>query len=59
MEAIGELLLLLLAARVFGVLLERISLPSAVGEMIAGMVLISVAQFAGPFRAFLEGFARQ
>ena len=55
MEAIGALLLLLLAARVLGALAERISLPSAVGEMLAGMVLISVAQFAGPFQGFFEG----
>jgi len=55
MEVIGAILLLLIAARVFGFLVERVSLPSAVGEMLAGMVLISVAQFAGPFRAFFEG----
>lgn len=55
METIGAIFLVLIAARVFGVISERISLPSAVGEMLAGMVLISVAQFAGPFRGFLEG----
>jgi Kef-type K+ transport system membrane component KefB len=55
METIGALLLLLLAARVSGLLMERIFLPSAVGEMLAGMVLISIAQFAGPFRPFIEG----
>lgn len=44
MESIGVLLLLLLAARVFGMLAERLLLPSAVGEMVAGMVLISTAQ---------------
>lgn len=55
MEAIGALLMLLFAARVFGALVERISLPSAVGEMLAGMVLISVAQVAGPHQTFFEG----
>src|SRR6056297_911319 len=55
METIGALVLLLLAARVSGMLMERIFLPSAVGEMLAGMVLISVAQIAGPFRPFIEG----
>ena len=54
MEAIGALLILLLTARVFGALVEQISLPSAVGEMLAGMVLISVAQFAGPHQTFFE-----
>jgi len=55
MEVIGAIFLLLVTARVFGLLVGRISLPSAVGEMLAGMVLISIAQFAGPFRGFLEG----
>ena len=55
MEAIGALLILLLTARFLGALVERISLPSAVGEMLAGMVLISVAQFAGPHQTFFEG----
>lgn len=55
MEAIGALLILLLTARFFGALVERISLPSAVGEMLAGMVLISVAQFAGPHQTFFAG----
>ena len=54
METIGALLLMLLAARFFGLLLERLSLPSAAGEMLAGMVLISVAQLAGPFQPFIE-----
>jgi len=55
MEAIGALLILLLTARFLGALVERISLPSAVGEMLAGMVLILLAQFAGPHQTFLEG----
>lgn len=55
MEAIGALLILLLAARLLGALVERISLPSAVGEMLAGMVVISVAQIAGPHQIFFEG----
>lgn len=55
MEAIGALLILLLTARFFGALVERISLPSAVGEMLAGMVLILVAQFAGPHQTFFAG----
>ncbi|MFY0692230.1 MAG: cation:proton antiporter [Paracoccaceae bacterium] len=55
MEAIGALLILLLTARFLGALVERISLPSAVGEMLAGIVLISAAQFAGPHQTFLEG----
>lgn len=55
MEAIGALLILLLAARFLGALAERISLPSAVGEMLAGMALISVAQFTGPHQTFFEG----
>jgi Kef-type K+ transport system membrane component KefB len=55
MEAIGALLILLLTARFLGALVERISLPSAVGEMLAGMVLVSVAQFAGPHQTFFEG----
>jgi Kef-type K+ transport system membrane component KefB len=58
MEAIGALLLLLLAARVLGALVERISLPSAVGEMLAGMVLISVAQLAGPHQTFFESLPK-
>ena len=57
METIGALLILLLAARALGALVERISLPSAVGEMLAGMMLVSVALFAGPHQAFLEGLA--
>jgi Kef-type K+ transport system membrane component KefB len=56
MEAIGALLILLLAARILGALVERISLPSAVGEMLAGMLLVLTAQFAGPHQAFFEGF---
>ena len=55
MEAIGALLILLLTARLLGALVERISLPSAVGEMLAGMVLISAAHFGGPHHAFFEG----
>lgn len=54
MQTIGALLFILVAARVFGLLLERLSLPSAVGEMLAGMILISVAQFTGPFAPFIE-----
>lgn len=54
MDIIGALLLLLLAARIFGALAERIRLPSAVGEMVAGMVLVSIAPFAGSFQGFLE-----
>ena len=52
MEAISALLMLLLAARFLGALVERISLPSAVGEMLAGMVLVSFAQFGGPHQTF-------
>lgn len=55
MEAIGALLILLLTARFLGALAERVSLPSAVGEMLAGMVLISLAQFAGPHQTFFQG----
>ena len=55
MEVIGALLLLLLSARLFGALADRVQLPSAVGEMLAGMFLVSIAHFAGPFREFLEG----
>ncbi len=55
MEAIGALLILLLTARILGALAERISLPSAVGEMLAGIVLISIAQFAGPHQTFFAG----
>ena len=55
MEAIGALLILLLTARLLGALVERISLPSAVGEMLAGMVLISAAHFGGPHQTFFEG----
>ena len=54
MEAIGALLLLLLAARALGTVAEWLSLPSAVGEMLAGMMLISLAYFAGPHQAFLH-----
>lgn len=54
MEAIGALLILLLTARFLGALVERISLPSAVGEMLAGIVLILAAQFVGPHQTFLE-----
>lgn len=55
MEVFGALLLLLLVARIFGALAERFSLPSAVGEMLAGMLLVSVAHLTGPLRAFFEG----
>lgn len=53
MDIIGALLLLLLAARIFGALAERVRLPSAVGEMVAGMVLVSAVPLAGPFQDFI------
>ena len=55
MEVIGAILVLLVAARLFGALAERIGLPTAVGEMVAGMVIILSAQIAGPHQAFVEG----
>lgn len=55
MAAIGVVLLLLLTARVFGAIAERISMPSSIGEMLAGMMLISMAQLGGPYQAFFEG----
>jgi Kef-type K+ transport system membrane component KefB len=54
MEIIGALLLLLLTARVFGAIAEGISMPSAVGEMSAGMVLVLSAYIPGPHQAFVE-----
>ncbi|MEM9104906.1 MAG: cation:proton antiporter [Pseudomonadota bacterium] len=48
MEILGALLVLLLAARFFGEIAARIGLPSAVGEMLAGMVLVLSASFTGP-----------
>lgn len=54
MEIIGALLLLLLTARVFGAIAERIGMPTAVGEMSAGMVLVLSAYIAGPHQAFVE-----
>ena len=54
MEAIGALLLLLLTARAFGAVAERLFLPSAVGEMLAGITLVSLGYFAGPQQAFLQ-----
>ncbi len=55
MEVIGAILVLLVAARLFGELAERIGLPSAVGEMLAGMVIVLSAQIAGPHQEFVEG----
>ena len=52
MEILGALLVLLLAARVFGEIASRIGLPSAVGEMLAGMVLVLSAGLPGPHREF-------
>jgi Kef-type K+ transport system membrane component KefB len=55
MEVIGALLALLLSARLFGALGERIGLPSAVGEMSAGMVLVLSTYVAGPHQKFVYG----
>ncbi len=52
MEVIGALLVLLLSARVSGEIAERMGLPSAVGEMMAGMLLVISANFAGPHQSF-------
>jgi len=57
MEIIGALLVLLLAARVFGSVSHRAGLPPAVGEMLAGIVLVSTAYVSGPHQAFVEGLA--
>jgi len=57
MQIIGALLLLLLTARLFGGLSHRMGLPPAVGEMLAGMVLVLSAYVAGPHQAFVEGLA--
>ncbi|MCP4317367.1 MAG: hypothetical protein GY789_15475 [Hyphomicrobiales bacterium] len=55
MEIIGALLVLLLAARLLSEIAARIGLPSAVGEMLAGMALILSAQIAGPHHDLVEG----
>jgi Kef-type K+ transport system membrane component KefB len=55
MEIIGALLLLLLAARLFGALAERLGLPSAVGEMLAGIALVLSVHIPGPHGAFVQG----
>ncbi|MCZ4273442.1 cation:proton antiporter [Maritalea porphyrae] len=57
METIGALLVLLLAARLFGALSHRAGLPSAVGEMIAGMVLVLSAIVTGPHQPFVANLA--
>ncbi|WP_299348822.1 cation:proton antiporter [uncultured Maritalea sp.] len=57
METIGALLVLLLTARLFGALSHRAGLPSAVGEMIAGMVLVLSAIVTGPHQPFVENLA--
>ena len=57
METMGALLVLLLTARLFGALSHRAGLPSAVGEMIAGMVLVLSAIVTGPHQPFVENLA--
>lgn len=52
METIGAVLVVLLAARFFGEIASRIGLPSSVGEMLAGMVLVLSATLAGPHQDF-------
>ena len=51
MEVIGALLLLLLTARAFGEIAERLAMPAAVGEMLAGMALLVIAHVAGTHQA--------
>lgn len=57
MEVIGLILLMLVAARLLGALAASIGLPSAVGEMLSGMILISLVNFSGSYGEHLDGLA--
>ena len=47
MEVFSDLLILLVLARSFGVLVERIGLPASVGEIMAGVLISLMALFYG------------
>ena len=48
MDIFLELLILLLIARAFGEVAERLGLPASVGEILAGVVLVTAAAQLGP-----------
>jgi len=54
MEVFSELLVLLVTARLFGEIAERLGHPSSVGEIIAGMALAGIVVLFGGDVAFLH-----
>ena len=57
MEVIGAILLLLVVARLFGALAGRVGAPPAVGEMLAGIVIITALRMADPGQGLADDLA--